>query len=636
MQADQQTKLSFCRRTLLIVGLVWALIVIVPDLSRLVYPLGMFGFTADNDGLIIAVDDDGAAARTKLRWLDRPLRSGDRIDLSGAPCFHLLSADCRSLIAVFGGNGGLTYVLPGTKVSLPIIGQENEDVGGGENDVSGQLELAASPPDSESWVEHWLWWIMLLGDEIAGILVVVESFRLVWTWPCRMTMGFFLFAMWFNPGQYFTWYALLQNWPPGMLAQELFQALATGAGYAGFMIFGLRFPHNRTEPELRWAEPVGWGIGSVLAVLQLCSFMNVFGYQTETITRAAMLGGYAVDFAVLPIVVYRRRSQSPQDLQRLRWVIWGCVIGLPTFILADSYEATTLWTKYVFSNPTMAPHAPSEWLLEFLYLLSGLLTYAICSAIRRPRVVNVGRPVLQISRWLFVIMWAAVAERLCELLLLWLMDMIRGASDEESVIPWGATVVLLLIAVATGDRVAKFVENYIERDRHHAFAGLGHARRKMRGSTDAAQIDRLLIEEPVRHLKLTSAALFRKDGRVYRRQDPAPGWGVDEATTLSADDCTTLLATLGSGRVPSAAASSRRFDSFPAGLGKPAMAVAVAVAEGSNRWGIVFYGPHETGDDLDPEEREQLELVGSDAASGYDHVEVAMRQLAEPTMHLAV
>ena len=43
------------QRILLIVLLAWALVMIVPDVLRVVQPLGSFGFYADNDGMIYEV-----------------------------------------------------------------------------------------------------------------------------------------------------------------------------------------------------------------------------------------------------------------------------------------------------------------------------------------------------------------------------------------------------------------------------------------------------------------------------------------------------------------------------------------------------------------------------------------------------
>jgi len=58
------------QRILLIVLLAWALVMIVPDLLRVVQPLGSFGFYADNDGLIYNVT--GQLTRSPIRLLGRP------------------------------------------------------------------------------------------------------------------------------------------------------------------------------------------------------------------------------------------------------------------------------------------------------------------------------------------------------------------------------------------------------------------------------------------------------------------------------------------------------------------------------------------------------------------------------------
>ncbi len=59
------------QRILFVVLLAWALAMIVPDLWRVVQPLGSFGFYANNDGLIYNVtgpfDDETASPRMERR-----------------------------------------------------------------------------------------------------------------------------------------------------------------------------------------------------------------------------------------------------------------------------------------------------------------------------------------------------------------------------------------------------------------------------------------------------------------------------------------------------------------------------------------------------------------------------------------
>ena len=202
------TRLPVWKRALLLVGLILALLVILPDLYRLYGSLAQFGFSANNSGLIYAVDEQGAGE----------LKVNDRILLSPGACWSRSSdEDCRNFLAVFGGMGGLSYVLEGTKTRLQVVRANSEPF---------EVRVSAQPKRLEITPRF-----VLALDEIAGVAMVWLAFRLVWDRPSRMTLGFFLYAMWFNPGQYFAFYAWLRCWYPSwFLAQESLQAIAQGAG----------------------------------------------------------------------------------------------------------------------------------------------------------------------------------------------------------------------------------------------------------------------------------------------------------------------------------------------------------------------------------------------------------------------
>ena len=59
------------QRILLIVLLAWALVMIVPDVLRVVQPLGSFGFYADNDGAIYDVTGPFDAESDSPAWKGR-------------------------------------------------------------------------------------------------------------------------------------------------------------------------------------------------------------------------------------------------------------------------------------------------------------------------------------------------------------------------------------------------------------------------------------------------------------------------------------------------------------------------------------------------------------------------------------
>jgi hypothetical protein len=73
----------------------------------------------------------------------------------------------------------------------------------------------------------------------------------------------------------------------------------------------------------RLAVPASW----------LASFSNAFGGHTETVTSLAFLLGYVLDAIVALVLVRRRHTLPPPDRQRMVWVICGCAIGLPAFVL---------------------------------------------------------------------------------------------------------------------------------------------------------------------------------------------------------------------------------------------------------------------------------------------------------------
>ena len=106
----------------------------------------------------------------------------------------------------------------------------------------------------------------------------------------------------------------------------------------------MNFPDD--EPPAFWIFVRPWAIPifvAVLAGLQLASFANAFGIPTERVTCIAYVAGYLVDAYAVYALWRRSKTQSPVDRQRTRWITAGCMLGLTSFIFADSNVATTLW-----------------------------------------------------------------------------------------------------------------------------------------------------------------------------------------------------------------------------------------------------------------------------------------------------
>lgn len=575
------------RDRILLIGLVlWGLLMIVPDLVRVAQPLGSFGFFASNDGLIYDVTGPFPDEASSPGWR-AGLRVGDRIELSAMRCRLSDLASCRNALSVL---GGLQYVLPGRRAIIDLAATGDQP--------ARQVTLVAEQPPSNFLVRA----IVVL-DQIAGILVILAAAWLVWTRPTRMSWGFFLYVNWFNPGQVFAFYAILQQWPALLLVQDVLACAAQAAGYAGFLLFVLRVPRNQTEARWRPVERALLPFAVVLTLALIASYGAVFGYPTETTTRAAILVGFIVDFFALAILLVRRRTQTPEDYQRVRWVIWGCLIGLPTFLIAELASETT------FFNTAWGDFTPPEDIIGLLYLVNGILCLFVFEAVRRPRVVSVSIPLRRVT----------ILGLTLSLPVLLLHHQVERLQESLHVPGWawlviGAVAVFLISRFHEG--AVHAVDRYFNRALDQAERELGAAMLKAR---KPAEIDRLLSDEPFRVLKLTSAAAFRRRGPVFLRNDDAKGWGKRTAKALAPDD--PLLAPIITGKPFTLTEACGDGLTLPSGLSRPVL--AVPAVNPVRCFAVSLYGPHASGTDLDANERDMLARLAGDAAAMYAELESA-------------
>jgi hypothetical protein len=569
-------------RPLLILIFVWALGMIVPDLVRLVQPLGSVGFYANSDGVIYDVagpfTDKAASPASKAG-----IREGDRIDLPRMSCHPYDAQTCASVLAVL---GGLQYVLPGRAVVIDFAAMPDRE--------ARQVTLVAAERPT-----NWLVRVVLLLDSIAGILVVAAAGWLVWSRPGRMSWGFFLYAVWLNPGQSFVFYAFLQQWPILLLAQNVAGCLAQGAAYAGLLLFVLRAPNNTIDTGWRPLERALPLLAIVFALASLASYGYAFGYRTETLVRATLLAGFAVDLAALVILLVRRRSQSPEDYQRMRWMIWGCAIGLPTFIIAQLAQYTTLFTNLWGATP------PYD-ILGLLFLANGIFCLFVFQAIRRTRVVSVSIPLRRVTLLGLTLSIPALL----------LHNQVELIHDHLQLPNWawlGIAVVVLYLISRLHELAVEVADRFFNQALDRTESALSQA---ILGAAHAEDIDRVLSDDPFRVLQLASAATFRRTDAAFDRREDGNGWDEFATRTLYPDE--PMLAALPKGE-PFDLDTASNDARLPSGLKRPILAIPVA-----NRvrcFAVALYGPHVSGTDLDSNERAMLARLGDRAADCYAELE---------------
>ena len=562
----------------------WALAMIVPDFYRLYQPLGSFGFYANNDGVITDVQGP-FLQQTDSPAFQAGLRAGDRLDLEQMRCIPLNTLRCASAMAAL---GGFRLVANQRRAELMMAATVDRP--------ARKVDMLAKQRPYNGWVLA-----VLLLDQLAATLVILAAAWLVWTRPGIMTWGFFLYVIWFNPGQSAQYYAFLQLYSPvALLTQNLLGAIAQGTGLAGFIWFALRAPTDETTQRWRPVERSLPLIAIFLVLLLALSYANLLGFPTETVTRAGVISGLVVAAWAFVILLARQHELPPQDYQRLRWVIWGCVIGLPALVFADAGTTTTL-LNFLWPN-----YSPPEQLWGLLYLINGVLCLLVSEAVRKPYVVKVSIPLRRVT----------ILGLLLSLPILFLhqsIDHIREGISEKVTLPawaWiGIAAVILFLTSKLHDTAVHYLEWFFNRSVAKAGERLGNAVLK---SKSYGEIEAELVQGVHEALRLASASIFREQDHIFRRTTADPTW--DDATrTLDPND--PLLKPAQSHRPYDIDPMAAMRNHFPGGLMRPIL--AVPVGDRLRCLGLALYGPHTTGNDLSHEERSMLAELADKAASAF-------------------
>jgi hypothetical protein len=569
-------------RVLLMALTFWALAMVVPDFYRLYQPLGSFGFYANNDGIITDVEGP-FRDRTASPAFRAGLRVGDRLDLEQMRCIPITTLRCTSAMAALGGFRLVTNQQRAQLVMAPAPGRPARVV-----------DIIADQRPYDGWVLA-----VLLLDQAAAMLVILAAAWLVWIRPGVMTWGFFLYVIWFNPGQSAQYYALLQRYSPiALLTQNIVGAIAQGIGSAGFIWFALRAPNDETTSRWRPVELILPFIAIMLAALLTLSYANLLGYRTEAVTRAGVLSGIVVAACAFLILLARQEELPPQDYQRLRWVIWGCLIGLPALVFADAGTTTTLL------NNLWLGYSPPEQLWGLLYLVNGVLCLLVSEAVRRPYVVRVSIPLRRVT----------ILGLLLSLPVLFLhesIDHIREAVSKNVTLPAWAWIAIAAAIVFLISKIHHSAADHLDLlfNRSVAKAGeqLGDAVLKAK---QYAEIEGQLVQGVRGALGLTSATIFREQDRVFRRTAGDHAWD-NAARTLDLND--SMLERAHDRRPYDVEQEAAARNDLPSGLMRPIL--AVPVGDRLRCLGLALYGPHVTGNALSHDERSMLAELADKAAS---------------------
>jgi hypothetical protein len=569
-------------RVFLVALTFWALAMVIPDFYRLYQPLGSFGFYANNDGIITDIQGP-FRDQTASPAFQAGLRVGDRLDLAQMRCIPMRTLRCASAMAALGGFRLVTNQQRAELVMAAAPGRPAREV-----------DIIANQRPYDGWVLA-----VLLLDQVAAILVILAAAWLVWTRPGIMTWGFFLYVIWFNPGQSAQYYALLQRYSPiALLTQNIVGAIAQGVGSAGFIWFALRAPNDKTTLRWRPVELILPFIAIVLAGLLTLSYANLIGYPTEAVTRAGVLSGIVVAACAFLILLARQKELPPQDYQRLRWMIWGCLIGLPALVFADAGTTTTLL------NNLWLGYSPPEQLWGLLYLVNGVLCLLVSEAVRRPYVVKVSIPLRRVT--IFGLLLSLPVLFLHETI-----DHLREAVSKNVTLPawaWIALAAAIIFLISkVHDSAAHYLDWLFNRSVAKAGERLGDAVLK---AENYGGVEAQIVQGVRSALGLTSASIFREQDRTFCRTSADHSWD-NAARILDPND--PMLERARGHRPYDVADDAAARNDLPGGLMRPIL--AVPVGDRLRCLGLALYGPHASGNALSHDERSMLAELADKAAS---------------------
>jgi hypothetical protein len=581
------------QRTIIVGLALWGLITISPDLLRPFWHYGTLGFEADNNGYI---DDVSPTIKATPKGC---IKDGDWIALN--PSWH----PSKDLLLVYGGMGGLQYVRNDQTANLPVAHVENGPVHpcriSAQPLPKGQDNPVYDHPAAE-------FWLPIILEDILGILFVLVCARIVWQHSSPATWGFFLYGVWFNPGQFFAFYAELMPHPWWILAQEFAQSLFQAAGYVGFILFALHFPDMPISPRWRPLYRALLLIGVALAALQLASFATAFGFKTEAVSETFYIAGSLVDVLVWVVLYLRFRNMPPLDRQRTRWVLWGSAVGLSAFILADLSESTAML------NGIWAPTEPE---LASLYMINFLVVVAVYVAVRRHRVFDIRFGLTRVTTYSLVVATAVGALLVVEQYL---------HEYLQHVIPQFLLLLILgPLLVLGGEELRKYLDGLCNRyffpRLYNAQLHLEEIKKRFRAAPDVRSVDQLLVNVPTEWLGLASAAMFRKgDSREFHDLVASVGWDKGAGRELPSD--AKLVHQLGQSDRPLRIGERESLPlETPTDVAHPVLALPISNVD-DELTAVVLLGAHVEGDDVLKEEIDIADELGREASKAYSRIEM--------------
>ncbi len=547
-----------------------------PDLPRVFgHPLGTPGFKIGHGNVVVAVDRGSPAERAGIH-------AGDRVDLAATPLHS------RMLIV----NANFQNLHPLQR--FPVVVQ------------SGNRRFTAtisSEPESRADTAT------VLPRMVFALILLAAGIALVLLRPSRATWGFFVFSA-FNPSATINtviWYGP----PVYQIAMTVGSSTAFSmASQLGALIFALYLLVK--PPIARWrriTEALGYAVALSIAALATWEIVGAVYYGTPLGAAANVVSVLEIAMTIVPplLLLITYASSDASARERIRWVIFAFTVNAFVFgVMYFTSEVATVTIPY--------------WLWGTLGGIDAFtVAFTVLYAVLKHHIIDIN---VAISRAVVYTVLSAIAVGAFALVDLFFTRAV-SAKNAGLMADIGLALVLGFFFNSMHARVDRLVDRVLFRNRHRAEEHLRTVIRAMPFTISDAQVDRLVVEEPVRSFALSGAVLFASDDNGTFELRHYFGVSPPRFSLTSREDALPLYL--------QGERCALRLNSH--GWNVPA--IAVPIFSHGDLTAICVYGLHENGTDLDNEESAMFEDLAAAAGNAYDRLEAKRLREEVREMRLA-
>ena len=394
--------------------------------------------------------------------------------------------------------------------------------------------------------------------------------------------------------------------------------------------FALCFPRNTILNWSWWKRALGVSVVFGWLAIWVRS-NNLVPFEHDVPSKAVLSSWVAIvtlsGLIALTILWRTYQNSDGTDRARLKWAITGMAAVLVATVLALLFFIMPT----ILSSPLSGSgFSTGHWVIALCYGVVWPL--ALGYAILRQRVVDVQ---FAVSRTLA---FGAVSTLALAILggVNWLLGRLIEHSHLATGLEYMAAIGVGLAMNRATHGINRLLDRVLFHKHHQAELRLRRVTAALPYATDDGAIADAVVMEPVRNLKLASAALFFRDvADGPLRRVLAHGWSDEHATILDAD---ALLV-----RYLQAEHESLKLDDpdlLSAGLpdGTALPVLAIPVVNQHQLIAVVLYGAHINSTLPDPDEMKLLDALVKAAATAHQQLRMAaltreneakQRQIAE-------